>query len=124
MSSKNNDILYEYSFKGTPTKYYYEITNSTDSELKTFGAERQWNSKESSTLYEVYGRRHTVGDDIIKTIPRLYAPLEGYKDFSLLFQEGEIPVINIHINERDYNELINMTEEKEFLYYINFDLYT
>jgi len=124
MSSKNNDILFEYSFNGTPTKYYYEITNTTNTELKTFGTERQWNSKEKSTLYEVYGRRHTVGDDIIKTIPRLYAPLQGYKDFSLLFQEGEIPVINIHINERDYTELINMTEEKEFLYYINFDLYT
>jgi len=125
MTSKNNDILYEYSYReGIPNRYHYEIAGTEDSELVTFGYEREWEVNMTSTLYEVYGRRYTTGDKLIKPIPRLYPPHAGYKKFSLLFQEGEIPVINVHMNETDYETLISMTEDHKYRFSVNFDLYT
>jgi len=125
MKSENNDILYEYTYDGTPTNYYYEVNGAKgQDELSLFGSPRIWNEKNESTLYEVYGRRHTIGDDLIKTIPRLYPALEGYEKYSLLFQEGEIPVINVHMKPEDYKHLISLTQNSDVKYTIDFDLYT
>jgi len=125
MKSENNDILYEYTYDGTPTNYYYEVNGAKgQDELSLFGSPRIWNEKNKSTLYEVYGRRHTIGDDLIKTIPRLYPALEGYEKYSLLFQEGEIPVINVHMKPEDYKHLISLTQNSDVKYTIDFDLYT
>jgi len=125
MKSENNDILYEYIYEGTPTNYYYSVTGAqSQDELTLFGSPRTWDSKSSTTLFEVFGRRYTVGDEFLKTIPRLYPPLEGYEKYSLLFQEGEIPVINIHMNPSDYSHLVSMTRNENLDIKIDFDFYT
>jgi len=126
MQSFNNDILYEYEFEGTPTKYYYEIAGvPQQSESVLFeGATRTWDPNSTTTLYEVYGRLMTLGDDIIQTLPRIYEPLEGYGKYSALFQEGELPVINIHMTEINYNHLISLVRVEDVEYTIEFDLFT
>jgi len=126
MQSVNNDILFEYEYNGTPSKYYYEIIGVPDqSENVLFnGTPRTWDPSASTTLYEVYGRQVTLGDGMIETIPRIAEPLKGYKKFSQLFQEGELNVIHVHMLETDYNELITMVKHLEFEKIIEFDLYT
>jgi len=124
MTSAKGDILYEYKYDNVPTKYYYEITGTAQNELSMIGEPRTWDPQSTTTLYEVYGRKHSIGDDIIKTIPRLYAPLEGYDKFSPLFQEGEVPVINFHLTDVDYNRLISLTDDPKEKFTIEFDLFT
>jgi len=124
MTSTNNDIYFEYTFNGTPKNYYYEITGTALNELSLIETPRAWDSQSDTTLNEVYGRQHTIGDSIIQTIPRLYEKLEGYDKYSLLFQEGEVPVINVHLNPMDYNELIGLTDNNDKKYSIEFELYT
>ena len=125
MQSVNNDILYEFEYDGTPTNYYYEIAGVPDqSESILFGSPRTWDPKSTTTLYEVFGRPVTLGDNMIETLPRIAEPLKGYKKFSQLFQEGELSVINIHMLDANYNELISMTSNKDIEYTIEFDLYT
>jgi len=129
MESYNNDILYEYVYDGTPSNYYYEIAEVPDqSEIKLFGGnQRTWDPSATTTLYEVYGRQVTLGDDMIKTIPRIYKPLEGYDKFSQLFQEGELNVINVHMSDANYNELLSIATRKNIdlvNYIIEFELYT
>jgi len=125
MQSANNDILYELEYDGTPTNYYYEIAGVPDqSESILFGSPRTWDPKSTTTLYEVFGRQVTLGDNMIETLPRIAEPLDGYKKFSQLFQEGELSVINIHMLDANYNELISMTSNKDIEYTIEFDLYT
>jgi len=124
MVSKNNDILFEYTFDGTPKQYYYEIAGGSENEFTLFGKAREWDSKSTVTFYEVYGRRHTIGDNLIATIPRIYEPLPGYEKKSLLFQEGETPIINVHMKEADYSQLISITDDTKFKYNVDFDLYT
>jgi len=125
MTAQPNDILYEAEYNGTPKQYYYEMAgNTTMSENVLFGGQqRTWDPEKQSTLFEVYGRRYTVGDNLIKTIPRLYPPHEGYKKFSKLFQEGEIPVIHVFMDSEQYNHLIS-TEDKDIKYTIEFDFYS
>jgi len=126
MESYNNDILYEYKYDGTPSSYYYEINGVPDqSEIKLFeGKPRTWDPAATTTLYEVYGRQVTLGDDMIETIPRISEPLKGYEKFSQLFQEGELNVINVHMSENNYNELIGLINNKDIKYTISFELYT
>jgi len=126
MQSVNNDILYEYEYDGTPTNYYYEVTGvPSQSEITLFeGNPRTWDPKSTTTLYEVFGRQITLGDDMIETIPRIAEPLKGYEKFSQLFQEGELNVINIHMSDTNYNELITMTKKANIEYTIEFELYT
>ncbi|KAL6621415.1 coth-domain-containing protein [Neocallimastix sp. 'constans'] len=150
MVSANNDILFEYTFDGTPKNYYYEITGSYGAtgatgatgiagvtgaaalaagaavnELSLIENPRTWDQQSTSTLYEIYGRPYTLGDEIIKPIPRLYEPLEGYGKYSQLFQEGEVLVIHFHINPTDYAQLITITDDSfKINYNINFDLFT
>ncbi|ORY24931.1 hypothetical protein LY90DRAFT_675039 [Neocallimastix californiae] len=114
MQSLNQDILWEFSYEGTPTEYYYEVTGTAQNELKLFGHPRTWDPQSTTTLYEVFGRRHTIGDDIIKTIPRIYEPLPGYDKYSALFQEGEIPVINVQISAADYRQGSKTQEKKPY----------
>jgi len=124
MQSLNQDILWEFSYEGTPTEYYYEVTGTAQNELKLFGHPRTWDPQSTTTLYEVFGRRHTIGDDIIKTIPRIYEPLPGYDKYSALFQEGEIPVINVQISAADYSRLISLINTEDVEFKVEFDLYT
>jgi len=126
MQSYNNDILYEYVFEGTPSKYYYEIAGvPQQSESVLFGgATRTWDPNSTTTLYEVYGRLMTLGDDIIQTLPRIAEPLEGYDKFSSLFQEGVLPVVNVHMSDANYNHLISITQNTELNFKIEFDLFT
>jgi len=116
MTSPNNDIIYEYTFNGVPKNYYYEITGvPAQNELTLFGSPRTWDPNSTVTFYEIFGRPITVRDDIIQTIPRLYPPIEGYDKFSQLFQEGEVPVIHVHMTQIDYNTLISLTANREGL---------
>jgi len=124
MTSAKNDILYEYNFEGKPNQYYYEITGTTVSELSLITNPRTWDPSSTSTLYEIFGRPHTVGDDLLKTIPRLYEPLEAYKKFSQLFQEGEISVINVHMSTADYANLISINSSSDAKFNVEFDYYT
>ncbi|ORX70411.1 coth-domain-containing protein [Anaeromyces robustus] len=126
MKSKDDDILYEYTYDGgEPTKYYYEIAGTEQNELSLIDNEpRTWEKGKTSTLYEIYGRKYTVGDSILKTIPRLYEPLAGYDKFSELFQEAEVPVIHIHMTPEIYNEYISLTSNTEPRYTVSFDYYT
>jgi len=125
MTSANNDILYEYTFDGTPNQYYYEVTGAvSQNELAIFGTPRTWDPQSTTTFYEIYGRPKTIGDDIIATIPRLYEPLEGYDKFSQLFQEGEMPVISVHISDADYAQLTSLVKKQKIEYTMEFDLIT
>jgi len=125
MQSANNDILFELNFDGTPNQYYYEITGTVQNELPLIdNTPRAWDQASTTTFYEVYGRKHSIGDNIIKTIPRIAEPLEGYDKYSPLFQEGELRVINMHLKETDYTQLITMTVKQTLNYIIEFDLYT
>ncbi|ORX63768.1 hypothetical protein BCR32DRAFT_273338 [Anaeromyces robustus] len=124
MNSVNNDILYELDYDNIPNQYYYEITGTAQNELNLFGSPREWDPNSSTTFYEVYGRRHSIGDPLIQTIPRLYPPLDGYNKYSILFQEGEIPVINVHMSDTSYNELIALTSNSDVEFNVEFDLYT
>lgn len=124
MVSANNDILYEFTFDGTPSQYYYEVTGTAQNELTLFGSPRTWDPSSTTTLYEVFGRRHSIGDDILATIPRLYEPLKGYDKYSALFQEGEIPVINVQISGPDYTTLTSLTSNEDVEFKVEFDLYT
>jgi len=127
MVSINSDILYEYEYEGTPKEYYYEVTGvPTQNELSLFGKAREWDPSSTSTLYEIFGRRYTLGDSILKTIPRLYPRLEGYDKYSQLFQEGEVSVINLHMSEADYSTLISLTNNSgnDTKFNIEFDFYT
>jgi len=126
MQSYNNDIIYEYEYDGTPKHYYYEIIGVPDqNEFILFnGVPRTWDPNSTTTLYEIFGREHTLGDDFIQTLPRYAKPLEGYKKYSQLYQEGELPVINVHMSEENYNELITLTSRQEIEYIIEFDLIT
>ncbi|ORX85510.1 coth-domain-containing protein [Anaeromyces robustus] len=125
MTAQPNDILYELDYQGTPNQYYYEMAgNQTMSENILFnGKQRTWTSGNDSTLYEVFGRRYTVGDELIKTIPRIFPPLDGYEKFSKLFQEGEIPVIHITMNSTVYEQLVS-TESKDDKFIMEFDYYS
>jgi len=126
MQSVNNDILFEYVYDGTPSSYYYEINDvPNQSEIKLFdGKPRAWDPSATTTLYEVFGRSVTLGDEMIQTIPRIAEPLKGYDKYSQLFQEGEINVINVHLSDSNYNELIGLTSNKDIKYTIEFDLFT
>jgi len=124
MVSVNKDILFEFSYDGTPNQYYYEVTGTTHSELTLFGAPRAWDPSSTTTLYEVFGRRHSVGDDLIATIPRLYEPVKGYEKYSALFQEGEIPVINVQISAQQYAKLTSLTNNQDVEFKVEFDLFT
>jgi len=125
MESDNNDILYKLAYEGTPLQYYYEITGvPQQNELLLFGKPREWDPLSTTTLYEIFGRPYTIGDSIIQTLPRLYPPLDGYDKYSLLFQEGEVPVINVKMSPQNYQELITLQTKKEIKYIIEFDLYT
>jgi len=126
MQSYKNDILYEYEFEGTPSKYYYEIIGvPQQSESVLFGgATRTWDPNSTTTLYEVYGRLMTLGDDIIQTLPRIAEPLEGYDKYSSLFQEGVLPVVNVHMSDENYNHLVTITQNTELNFKIEFDLFT
>jgi len=119
-------ILYELDYQGTPSQYYYEVTGTALNELNIFGTPRTWVPESTTTFYEVFGRFHTIGDDILQTIPRLYPPLPGYSKFSQLFQEGELAVINVRMSDMDYNNLISLTSnpDPEPKYVVEFDLYT
>jgi len=125
MASANNDIIYEFTFDGTPNQYYYEITGATpQNELAIIGSPRVWDQQSTTTFYEIYGRPHTIGDDMIATIPRLYEPLEGYDKYSQLFQEGEMPVISVHLAAADYSQLISLVKKTNIEYTMEFDLIT
>jgi len=124
MTSAKGDILYELKFDGTPNSYYYEITGTVQNELSIIGQPRTWDPKSTTTFYEVYGRKHSIGDDIIKTIPRLYEPIEGYNKFSPLFQEGEVPVLSLHLSDADYIRLTTLTTKTKEPFIVEFDFYT
>jgi len=129
MQSVNNDILYEFEYDGTPTNYYYEIAGVAEmSENQLFGGNpRVWDPSATTTLYEVYGRQLTLGDEMIQTIPRIYKPLDGYDKFSVLFQEGELNVINVHMSDANYNELLSISSRGKINlvnYIVEFEFYT
>jgi hypothetical protein len=125
MVSANSDILYEFTYDGVPNQYYYEITGTTINELTLFNnTPRTWDSQSTTTLYEIFGRPITIGDDIIATIPRIREPLPGYDKYSLLFQEGEMPVISVHISNADYLQLTTMVKKQKIEYKMEFDLFT
>jgi len=126
MQSYNNDIIYEYEYDGTPNNYYYEIIGVPEQNESILfnGVPRTWDPNSTTTLYEIFGREHTLGDNMIQTLPRYAKPLKGYNKYSQLYQEGELPVINVHMSEENYNELISLTSRKEIEYIIEFDLIT
>jgi len=124
MESKENDILYKYTYDGTPKSYYYEIAGTPQNELEMIDNQPRTWSSETANLYEIYGRKLTLGDSILKTIPRLYEPLPGYKKFSILFQEAQVPVIHVHMNDETYNDYVSLTSNTEPKYNVSFDFYT
>jgi len=125
MVRKENDILYELTYDGVPTNYYYEIAGTQQNELPLIDNQpRAWDKERTSTLYEVYGRKYTVGDSILQTIPRLYEPLPGYDKFSALFQEAEVPVIHVHMDDATYNDYVSLTSNTSPRYTVTFDYYT
>jgi spore coat protein CotH len=124
MESKNDDILYTYTYDGEPKNYYYEIAGTEMNELALIDNQPRTFNSETASLYEIYGRKYTLGDSILKTIPRLYEALPGYKKFSILFQEAQVPVIHVHMNPETYNDYVSLTSNTEPRYNVSFDFYT
>lgn len=106
---------YMWSGKGNDPKnhYYYVIFDANNNII---ASEKQGNQIDGTTVNEfafvrsdvgnindVYGRPYSKAGDLLKPVPRVYDPLEGYKKFSELFQEGEVQ--NIRAFCRDENQV-------------------
>jgi len=93
---------YMWSGKGNdPSNHYYYVI--LDANNNVVAAENQGTQidgtgvealsvlrSNSDSLIEVYGRPYAKAGDLLKPIPRVFDPLEGYKAFSVLYQEGEV----------------------------------
>ncbi|ORX55331.1 coth-domain-containing protein [Piromyces finnis] len=102
-----------------PTNNYYYVI--TDSENNIIASENQGtqidgtNNQEfafirgdNGDLNDVYGRPYSKAGDLLRPIPRAFDPLDGYKKFSELFQEGEVQNVRAYCpDENQVNALLN-----------------
>ncbi|OUM56219.1 hypothetical protein PIROE2DRAFT_19266 [Piromyces sp. E2] len=100
--------------------YYYVIVDANNNIVAT---ENQGTQIDGTTVQEfafvrnnigdlndVYGRPYTKAGDLLKAIPRVYDPLDAYKKFSELFQEGEVQNIRAYCpDESQVNAFISDT---------------
>jgi len=80
--------------------YYYVILDANNNPVASENRGTQIDGTEVQELAiirsgnedvnDVYGRPYSKAGDLLKPIPRAFDPLEGYKKFSELFQEGEV----------------------------------
>ncbi|ORX86416.1 coth-domain-containing protein [Anaeromyces robustus] len=66
----------------------------------------------TNTLNETFGAKYTIGDSIIKGIPRLLPKIQAYEKYSLLYQEGQVPNIRAECSQQNYQTLITSEEEE------------
>jgi len=99
LQSTHNDYLWVGNAADASNSYYYVIVDQnqkivaaenlgTQIDGTQINAFQRAPSKED--LNDVYGRKYTKAGDLLQPIPRVYDPLDGYKKFSELFQEGEV----------------------------------
>jgi len=109
-----------WSGKGDDPKshYYYIIVDANNNII---ASENQGNQIDGTTVIDfafvrndigdvndVYGRPYSKAGDLLKPIPRVYDPLDGYKKFSELFQEGEVQNIRAYCpDENQVSAFIN-----------------
>jgi len=128
MNSSVNGMYWSVDAKKPSNEYYYVILNQSSimsSEKMEFNFSRKWESGKSATLNQVFGRKYDKAGKLLKTIPRISPPLEGYEKFSKLFQEGEVPVLRFHLSDQDFMKLKqDKGENIETKYIGNLDLFT
>jgi len=102
-----------------PSNHYYYVV--VDQNNNIVAAENQGTQIDGSSVQEfsfvrsdigdvndVFGRPYSKAGDLLKPIPRAYDPLEGYKKFSELFQEGEVQNIRAYCpDEMQVNAFLN-----------------
>jgi hypothetical protein len=86
--------------------------NNTATTNLSFQRDPPSDTTSTSTLNETFGAKYTVGDSIIKGIPRVYPKLPAYDKYSLLYQEGQVPNIRAECNQASYNTLLTSTEKE------------
>jgi len=98
--------------------YYYTILDANNNVI---ASENQGNQIDGTmapdfafvrndigTINDVFGRPYSKAGDLLQPIPRVYDPLDGYKKFSELFQEGEVQNIRAYCaDENQVNAFIN-----------------
>lgn len=130
LQSTHNDYLWVGKADDASNSYYYVIVDQGQNIVaaENTGAQIDGTQVEGMAfqrapskddLNDVYGRKYTKAGDLLNPIPRVYDPLDGYKKFSELFQEGEVQNIravcpdqnqvNAFLNDAGENREISIT---------------
>lgn len=124
-----NGFLWKGSAERPQSNYYYAILDANGNVITSeanfimdanvagttnfsFQREAPADSSITSTLNETFGAKYTIGDSIIKGIPRLFPKLPAYDKYSLLYQEGQVPNIRAECSQENYNTLITSVEKE------------
>jgi len=120
MTASVNGLYWTVEANKPSSEYFYVILNESNvvySEKANFNFSRAW-SGGKETLNQVFGNRYDRAGNLLKTIPRIHEARKGCTKYSKLFQEGEVPVIRMHLNDQDYTTLINDTGSNKDAKYI------
>lgn len=112
LNPSHNNYLWTGSAGDPSVHYYYVILNANGETVAAENAGTQIdgsvvsdfivNRTPSETVYnDVFGRQYDVAGDLLRPIPRVLDPLEGYSKFSELFQEGQVQNIRAVCSNAD-----------------------
>jgi len=96
---------------GMPTQnFHFSILSSDNRVVKEESINREWTSKDDKTDNYIFGKLdNNIKNDEIAKVPRAYQRLSNENEFSKLFQEGQVKVINIVGDQAALNNLHQST---------------
>ncbi|ORX47317.1 coth-domain-containing protein [Piromyces finnis] len=95
-----------------PTKdFHFAILSSANQIIKSEELSREWDSKDDKSDNYIFGKlNNNIKNEEIAKVPRAYPQLSNEKEFSKLFQEGQVKVINIVADQAVLNNLHQSTK--------------
>jgi len=76
--------------------FHFTILSSSNEVVKEESLNRTWNSKDDKSDNYIFGKlNNNIKNEDIAKVPRAYPQLSNENEFSKLFQEGQVKVINI-----------------------------
>jgi len=80
-----------------PTQnFHFSIISNTNQVVKEEPLNREWDSKNDASDNYIFGKlNNNIKNDDLPKIPRAFPKVSNEKEFSKIFQEGQVKVINI-----------------------------
>ncbi|ORX85304.1 coth-domain-containing protein [Anaeromyces robustus] len=111
MISSNEGSLWSVDAAMPTQNFHFSILSDSNQIIKEENLNREYPADKTATDYYLYGKLdNNIKDKNIAKVPRAYPALSNESNFSKLFQEGQVKVINIVADQEKLDNLHSSTK--------------